>query len=332
MTSVQSLGERLVIETLWENLEKSPSATIPFGDDVSAHEIGDRSVVLKTDMLVANTDVPPSMNYWQAARKAVVMNISDFAAKGVKALGLLVALGVPLTLEKTDIEQLGKGLNAGAREYGTYVLGGDTNEAQDLIISIAAFGLAKTKDLVLRSGALPGDIVATTGPFGLTSAGLRILTQGLAAPSSLKERLVNAVLHPRARLKEGLALAKTGAATSSIDSSDGLAWSLYQISAASNVGVTVDSLPIAPETVQFAEIHDLSPQQLCLYGGEEYELVITINPRLWDEAQEAVMREGGNLIRIGQATEGRGVTLRTGDKDSRIERRGFEHFKQGGSG
>ena len=77
---------------------------------------------------------------------------------------------------------------------------------------------------------------------------------------------------------------------------------------------------------------DLSPQQLCLYGGEEYELVITINPRLWDEAQEAVMREGGNLIRIGQATEGRGVTLRTGDKDSRIERRGFEHFKQGGSG
>jgi thiamine-monophosphate kinase len=255
------------------------------------------------------------------------MNISDFAAKGARALGLLVALWIPPKLEESDIVQLGKGLNAGAREYDTYILGGDTNEAQDLIVSIAAFGFAKKEDLILRSGASPGDIVATTGFFGLTSAGLRILTEGFTAPPNLKERLVNAVLHPRARLREGLALAKTGAATSSIDSSDGLAWSLHQISAASDVGFTIDSLPMAPETVEFAKIHNLNPRVLSLYGGEEYELVVTIDPRLWREARRAVLREGGNLFRIGQANEGREVTLKAEGRESRIEPRGYEHFR-----
>ncbi len=40
----------------------------------------------------------------------------------------------------------------------------------------------------------------------------------------------------RARLREGLALAKPGVVTSSIDSSNGLAWSLYELERASNVG------------------------------------------------------------------------------------------------
>jgi thiamine-monophosphate kinase len=325
------LGERLVIETLWKHFERTPSATVPFGDDVAAFEGGEGSLILKTDMLVASTDVPPSMNYWQAARKSVVMNISDFAAKGAKPRGLLVALGIPPQLEKGDIEQLGKGLNAGAREYGSYILGGDTNEAQDLVIGVAAFGFAKTVDLVLRTGACPGDIVATTGRFGLTSAGLRILKNGFTAPQGLRERLVRAVLHPRARLREGLALAKTGAATSSIDSSDGLAWSLYQLGAASDVGFVIDFLPTAPEVVEFAKRHNLNPEQLCLYGGEEYELVVTINPRLWTKAQKAIRREEGNLIRIGQATERKEIHLNVEGQERVVEPRGYEHFKMEGS-
>ncbi len=331
MDTAEKLGERKIIETIWKHLDKAPDIPVPFGDDISAIKYNSNNLaVLKTDMLVGKTDVPPKMTYWQAARKAVVMNISDLAAKGVKPLGLLVSLGIPRNLKKKDIEQIGKGLNAGAREYDTYVLGGDTSETQDLIISIAAFGLVKKENLILRRGARPGDIVATTGSFGLTSSGLKILTEKQAAPLKIKKKLVDAVLMPHARLKEGLVLAKTGATTASIDSSDGLAWSLHEISNASNIGFVINAPPIAQETFEFAKIHNLDPLELSLYGGEEYELVVTINPRHWRRVKEAVVQKGGSLVKIGKATVKRTLLLKQKDKTVRIEARGYEHFKHKG--
>jgi len=333
LDTAEKLGERRIIEIIWKHLDKAPSMLVPFGDDVSAVEHGDdKLAVLKADMLVGKTDVPSQMSCWQAARKAVIMNISDFAAKGVQPLGLLVSLGIPPKMMKKDIEQIGAGLNAGAREYGAYVLGGDTSETEGLIISVSLFGLAEKGKLILRSGAHLGDIVATTGLFGLTSCGLKILKERLTSPAKIEKRLLDSVLMPRARLREGLALAKTGGVTAAIDSSDGLAWSLYEISRASNIGFIIDTLPTATETLEFAGIHKLDPSKLSLYGGEEYELVVTVKPKHWKRVKAAVEQEGGNLIRIGEATAERSLVLRQNGKTVKIEAQGYEHFKQRRSG
>jgi len=296
---------------------------IPFGDDVSAVDIGNRKLaVIKTDMLVGKTDVPPQMTLRQAARKAVIMNVSDLAAKGVKPIALLASIGVPRDFRKRDIEQIGEGLNTGAREYGAYVLGGDTNEASDLVISCAIFGIGEKKHMMLRSGAKPGDIVAVTGFFGKTTAGLKILLQNLSAPSRIKKTLLDSVLMPRARLNEGLALAETGAVTASIDSSDGLAWSLHELSKASHVGFLIDKIPIAEEAQQLGKMHKLNTIELSLYGGEEYEIVVTVKPKLWQKASEKVP-----LIRIGGVTKEKTLVFKARKKTFPIEARGWEHFK-----
>jgi len=324
----EELGERKIIEIILRCLDQMPNMPVPFGDDVSAVDIGNEKLaVIKTDMLVGKTDVPPSMNLWQAARKAVAMNISDLAAKGVKPIALLASIGIPRGFAKKDIEQIGKGLNAGAREYNAYVLGGDTNEASDLVISCTAFGIVEKRYLMKRSGAKPDDLVAVTGVFGKTSSGLKILLKGLTAPPEMRKELVNAVLMPQARLKEGLALAQTHAVTASIDSSDGLAWSLHEISRASNVGFVIDNLAVAREVEEFAEIHSLDPVELSLYGGEEYELVVTLKPELWEKAKKTTEQVGASLTKIGQVTEEKTLLLRTKEKIIPIEARGWEHFK-----
>jgi thiamine-monophosphate kinase len=321
--SVVELGERKIIDIILRHLEEMPNMPIHFGDDVSAVDIGSgKLAVIKTDMLVGKTDVPPQMTLWQAARKAVVMNISDLAAKGVKPIALLASIGIPRNFNKKDIEQIGEGLNKGAREYDAYILGGDTSEASDLIISCAAFGIGEKKRLMLRKGAKHGDIVAVTGPFGNTAAGLKILLQNLSVASRVRKTLADSVLMPRARLNEGLALAKTGAVTASIDSSDGLAWSLYEISRASHVGFLIDKLPIAEEAKQLAKLHKLDPTELCLYGGEEYELVVTVKPTLWEKARKKV-----SLLRIGRVTKEKTIILKVRKKTFPIEAKGWEHFK-----
>jgi thiamine-monophosphate kinase len=323
LKSVEELGERKIIDIILKHLTPMPNMPIQFGDDVSGVDIGNgKLAVIKTDMLVGKTDVPPGMSLWQAARKAVVMNVSDLAAKGVKPMALLASIGIPRGLRKRDIEQIGEGLNRGARENDAYILGGDTSEASDLVISCAAFGIGEKKRLMLRSGAKPRDIVAVTGPFGKTAAGLRILLQNLSAPSKIKKTLVDSVLMPHARLREGLALAETSAVTASIDSSDGLAWSLHEISRASQVGFMIDKLPIAAEAKHLAKMHKLDPAELSLYGGEEYELVVTVKPKLWKKASRKA-----SLIRIGRVTKDKTLVLKLGKKAFPIEARGWEHFK-----
>ena len=329
MSLAEELGERKIIDLIIECLDQMPNMPVPFGDDVSAIDIGHgKLAVIKTDMLVGKTDVPKSMSLWHAARKAVVMNISDLAAKGVQPIALLAAIGVTRGLSKKDIQQIGKGLNAGAREYNAYVLGGDTNEASDLVISCAVLGICQKGQLIKRSGAKPGDYVAVTGFFGKTASGLKILLEKFSAPPKIREELVNSVLTPHARLREGLALAQTRVATASIDSSDGLAWSLHEISLASKVGFLIEDLPIAQEAKKFAKIHGLDSIEMTLYGGEEYELVVTIQPKLWQDAKKAVENVGGSLIKIGMVTKEKTLLLKTVEKTVSIEARGWEHFKQ----
>ena len=301
---------------------------VPFGDDISAIQIDEKNVaVLKTDMLVGKTDIPKQMNLYQAAKKAIVMNVSDFAAKGVQPMASLVSLGLPKGLNENNVKNLAAGLNDGAREYGMYVIGGDTNESSDLVISISLFGISEKSNLMLRNGAKVGDILAVSGLFGETAAGLRLLSeQKLIATKKLRNQLTKAVLEPKARLREGISLGKTGAITASIDSSDGLAWSIHEIAKSSKVGFVLNTIPTSNEAKRFAKLNALNAENLALYGGEEYELVITINPDKWAQANSATEKAGGKLLQIGKATQRKGIYLETDGKQSRIEAQGWEHF------
>jgi thiamine-monophosphate kinase len=322
------LGERRIIDIIARHLEVMPNLPVPFGDDVSAVNLDEKQVaVLKTDMLVGKTDVPPNMSLWQASRKAVVMNISDFASKGVQPTAALVSLGLPRGRMQKDIEEIARGLNTGAREYGAYIVGGDTGEASDLIISISLFGTAEKTSLMLRNGAKPGDVLAVTGFFGKSAAGLRLLMENCSASPHLRDVLLGAVCMPKARLKEGLALGHSGAVSASIDSSDGLAWSLHEIAKMSNVGFVVNTVPVSEEVRRFAEFNHLDPLELTLYGGEEYELVVTVKPNMWVEAEVAVEAVGGCLLPIGKATKDTQMLLDVDGTKHAIEARGWEHFK-----
>ena len=311
------------------HLTPMPGMPVPFWDDVSAVSLGEgKAAILKTDMLVWETDVPRDMTPFQAARKAVVMNFSDLGSKGVRPIAFLVSLGLPRSLGVDVVEGMAQGFDAGAREYGAYVVGGDTNEARDVIISGTAYGVAYVESLMRREGARPGDLLATTGGFGKTAAALKILLEGYEAPPRLRDPLLESVYMPRARVEEGVALAGSGSASASIDSSDGLAMSLHDLSRSSGVGFRVDVLPTSPEAAEFAELHGLDPSGLVLYGGEEYELVFTVKPDELDAARAALGRVGCSLIEIGEATADRCIVYVDDGVEKPIRPGGWEHFKR----
>jgi len=325
MTEQTRLGERAIIDRIVRRLHKSTRMPIPFGDDISGMDLGGGSLaILKCDMLVRRTDVPKGMTLEQAARKAVVMNVSDFACKGVQPRAIMVSLGLPRLITPQNVDEIARGLDEGAREYDAYVIGGDTSECDDLVIGCYLFGLAQRKRIVRRSGAGPDDLIAVTGEFGKTSAALRLLSSDLEVPRSLKSTLLESIYMPKARLAEGMALARARVMTASMDSSDGLAWSLYEIARASGVGLDLEEVPIAQSAIDYARKADLDPLDLALYGGEEYELVLSLKKNAYRKA----LRVAPSLRIVGRVTREKGmVTLARGGKRTLVKPVGWEHFK-----
>ncbi len=328
MVTIAEVGERELVSRIMRHLTLMPGMPVPNWDDVNAISLGDgRAVVLKTDMLVWETDVPKGMTPYQAGRKAVVMNFSDLGSKGVQPLAFLAALGAPSTTPVDWVEDIARGFEAGAREYGGYMVGGDTNEACDIVISGMAYGLAEERRLVLRGTSKPGDVLATTGGFGNTTAGFKILLDGLDAPKSLRDRLVESIYMPRARVPAGIALAASGAATSSMDSSDGLAISLHDLQRSSGNGFRLTNVPLTKDAETFAELHRLDGAALALYGGEEYELVFTVKPDGVDEARKALCSAGADLLEIGVVTGDKRIVYVEGGVEKPIGKGGWEHFR-----
>ena len=293
------------------------------GDDVAVVRVGEGNIVVKVDMLVEHTDVPPGMTYRQAARKAVAMCVSDFAAKGAKPASFLVSIGVKRGITQAQVDEIAQGLQDAGAEWKVRLVGGDTNEADELIIDCVMLGVAQR--IVRRDGAKPGDLLVVTGAFGYPPAGLKILMDDAKAEPGFKRKATASVLRPSPDLELGLALAPY--LTSSMDSSDGLARSLHTLCRESGVGLEVRHLPIGEGVEGFTTANNLDVERLVLQGGEEYLIVGTVPRAKIKAAEAAAKRKGGNLLRIGVATAKKGrVELRSGTRSRLIPDVGWTHL------
>jgi thiamine-monophosphate kinase len=288
-------------------------------DDVSP--VGKNSV-LKCDMLVSSTDVPAQMKPWQIARKSIVSCASDLAAKGATPTAAMVSLGMPVGIDRRFVNGLADGFARASKEFKVDIVGGDTNEASELVIDCCMLGELEAA-MPRRSGALAGDLLVVSGLFGLPAAGLSLLQSGSRSSSDFATRAVNSVLEPLPRQKFGRALARYF--SSSIDSSDGLAVSLYELARSSRVDINIHAVPVAPGIEKFASENDLEASNLIFHGGEEYEIVATMPKTKFKQAQLAANRAAADLHVIGIVKRGSGRVF-LGNR--RIEDRGYVHFSQ----
>jgi len=316
--------ERRIIESIVGAAGRVPDEYARIGDDVAVIPARGKKVILKVDMLVENTDLPPGMGYRQAARKAVAMCVSDFAAKGVRPDSFMVSLGLRRATTQEQVDQLGRGFRDAEREWSVRMVGGDTNEANQLVIDCIMVGFAKK--VVERRGARPGDALVVTGPFGYPPAGLKIIMDGAKAERKFRETATKSVTKPTPDLEVGIVLGDY--LTSAMDSSDGLARSIHTLAEESGVGFELEKMPVGEGVAEFAKDNGLSLQDLVMAGGEEYVIVGTVNQRKLASAREAAKSAGGQITLIGKATREKGkVFLRTGRSRKLIHDEGWTHLR-----
>jgi thiamine-monophosphate kinase len=249
--------------------------------------IGDDCAVLPGGLLATSDTLVEGTHFDRALTsmedlgwKAVAVNLSDVAAMAGHPRHLLVNLTLPQDFPKSKVRALFDGMINCAKTFGAEIVGGDITGGPQLVITVTALGERHEAGCLRRSSAKPGDFIIVTGDFGASAAGLWALQHAKKGFEHCK----NKHLRPTPRLVESSALVdRTGSRAALMDASDGLGDALAQISRQSAVGMTVDleTIPVHIETRQAAAAAGVDENEWPLYGGEDYELVATVAPEIW---------------------------------------------------
>ncbi|HUX37696.1 MAG TPA: thiamine-phosphate kinase [Rectinemataceae bacterium] len=294
------------------------------GEDVVVG-IGDDVAVLKADaerVWLATCDVQVEGSHFLRAaidpvdlgHKALAVNLSDVASAGGRPRFALVSLGLPRDLDLAFIEGLYEGLRAEAEPLGVDIVGGNISSVRHgLFIDIFLLGEAPRDEVVLRSGARPGDRILVTGSLGDAAAGVALLLDpSLEMEAAYASRARVRRDRPSPRVREGRLIGAAKTATAMIDLSDGLAGDLGHLCEKSAVSARIfaSALPVEAANRTFSASAKGDEWHLALHGGEDYELLFTSPPdkagRLAEEIRKATglrVTEIGEILEAGQAPE-----------------------------
>ncbi|EME19052.1 thiamine-phosphate kinase [Rhodococcus triatomae] len=274
--TVAELGEFAVIDRAVSGRDQPDTTLLGPGDDAAVVRATDGRVVVSSDMLVQGRHFRLDWSApEQIGRKAVAQNGADIASMGAWPTAFLVSLGCPPDTPVAVLDALTDGIWSEAEGLGAGVVGGDTVQSDQIVLSITVLGDLRGRDAVLRSTAGAGDQVAVAGRLGWSAAGLAVLAAGLDGHAEV----VAAHRVPEPPYGSGPVAAEAGA-TSMTDVSDGLLADLGHICAASGVRMDLDPAALEPDQVLRAAADELGDDAdaWVLTGGEDHALAATFPP------------------------------------------------------
>ena len=323
---LNQLGEKEILNRLKKYMEIGQ-----IDDDTALIKDCKKDLIINTDILVEDvhfsekTFLPKDVGW-----KAVAVNISDLAASGVQdILGITVGLVAPTSTDWKWVDEVYKGIEEALNTFGGKLLGGDCSRGSKKLLSITALGTKGPLDLH-RSNAQPGDHIVSSGPHGLSRLGLGLLLSEPLAKSihltdELQKEAVQAHQKPKPPLNALRELIKCKPENlpwkaAAIDSSDGLLQAIEGLCLSSNCSAILEP--------NYLPVHNEWPKggnwdHWCLYGGEDYELVVSLHP-LWAQAWNKAMPKSKTIGRIIEGSPQ--IILSNGEKLLQDSKNNFNHF------
>ncbi len=243
--------------------------------------------------------------------KAISVNVSDIYAMNATPKQILVSMALSNRFPLEAVEELYEGMALACERFKVDIVGGDTTSSQHgLILSITVLGEGEKDKLVYRDGARENDLICVTGDLGAAYVGLQLLerekqifTENPNVQPDLEgnDYILERQLKPEARNDMPPLLTQLEVKpTSMIDISDGLASELMHLCTQSGTGATLyeEKIPIDPMAYNKAREFNLDPTTCALNGGEDYELLFTIDLSDFDK-----IKGNPNITVIGHMTK-----------------------------
>jgi thiamine-monophosphate kinase len=340
------IGEKALVRHIRGRIPAGAGVVVGPGDDAAAVEAAPASLVT-ADSLVEGVhfrrdEFPARL----LGRKALTVNLSDVAAMGGIARYAVVSLCLPAGVTLGWVDSLYDGLLERAAESGVALVGGNVARSRESVVVDVTL-LGEAGPLLRRAGARPGDRIVVTGTLGAAAEGVRLLADGarLDEDGELRdtgiwtESSAPAVLHclraqldPRPPLALARSIAERGLARAGMDVSDGLSLDLVEICSESAVGAVVEraSLPLDPRAAGLEGARGGDPLALALHGGEDYGLLLAVDPEAAGYLGELARVWGVEITGVGEFVAGDPVVrLHDGEDERPLTPGGYDHFRGG---
>jgi thiamine-monophosphate kinase len=297
-TEVSTLGEFGLIDHLTKNNEiRNASTIVAVGDDAAVMDHFGKQTVVTTDMLVEGIHF--DLMYTPLKHlgyKSVIVNLSDVYAMNASPSQITLSVAFSNRFSVEALDEFYEGVYAACDKYNVDLVGGDTSSSQKgFIICVTAIGEVTPNKYVTRSGAKKGDLICVSGELGGAFLGLTLLerekkvfleTKGVQPDLENQDYIVGRILKPEARRDIiDFFAEKQILPTAMIDISDGLSSELLHICKQSETGCVLyeEKIPVNEMARQFAYKLELDPTACALSGGEDYELLFTIDQNDYDK-------------------------------------------------
>lgn len=333
------LGEFGLIDRLQNGLAVRGGVRVGIGDDAAVLE-SLACPVVTADALVEGIHFRRDwMSARQLGRRAMAVNLSDLAAMAAWPRAAFVALCLPKEVSVEWVQELYAGLEMLADQYQFTVAGGDTvRSPHSVMLSITLVGEAcrPEEGPWLRSGAKAGDLIYVTGTLGDSAAGLHhlLFPEGACEPGVagadtgyLLERHLTP--EPRLHTMRAMLAADPVAVTAAMDLSDGLAGDARHLAQRSGVQLLVqaEDVPLSAQAQRYAAATGQDALDWALSGGEDFELLVTVDAQRAPQWEAALRRQGEvSLARLGRCVVGSPELVVLQNGRPRENRAAFNHF------
>lgn len=308
-----------------------PPGVVGIGDDCAVIPFqGDQSYVISTDLLNENIHFikelisPRDLGY-----KSLAVNLSDIAAMGGNPRYAFLSIGLPPSISVEWVDEFVAGFHQLSDEFQVALLGGDTTRNGTIVINVLVVGTIPTAHIKRRTDAKAGDIICCTGYLGDSGAGLKILLENVPR-NATNQALVTAHIRPRPHVAQGAWLSLQPSVHAMMDISDGIASDIQRIMESSQCGarIEVDQLPLSDALQQTCRQQEWQPELLALTGGEDYCLLITIDPHQFSSVQNDYHYQfGSSLFPIGTILDSSTLEYTHHGNPFSLKEKGFDHFK-----
>ena len=337
LTDINELGEFGLIKLISKNIKlKNKSSVLGIGDDSAIIDNSKLQTIVSTDMLVEGVHF--DLSYFPLKHlgyKSIISSISDIYSMNAECNQVTVSIAISNRFKVESIQDLYSGINLACKNYGVDLVGGDTTSSnKGIVISITAIGSAKKEKIVKRSGAKNNDLIVLTGSLGKAYLGLQVLerekqvflvNQNSKPDLSPYTKLIESQLKPEAR-KDVISFFDENniIPSSMIDISDGLSSELIHLCSSSKVGCQIyeEKFNFDESFLSTCKEFNLEPSTIFLSGGEDYELLFTINQDSYE-----LIKDNNYFDVIGHITEN--LDLELNGKDSKktiINSMGWKSF------
>lgn len=291
--AISEIGEFGLIRHLTENIKLVNEGSLKgVGDDAAViAKDGETVTVVSTDMLTEGVHFDLSyVPLKHLGYKIATVNFSDICAMNAVPKQLLISIAISSRFPVDAVEELYSGILLACERYKVDLVGGDTTSSlSGLTVSATIIGEGKKDKIAYRNGAKEKDLLCVTGDLGGAYVGLMLLQRekevfkehpGAQPELDGNDYILERQLKPEARIDMPMLFEELNIQpTSMIDISDGLASELMHICTQSGLGAQVyeEKIPIDPMTYDRAREFGIDPTTAALNGGEDYELLFTIN-------------------------------------------------------